>query len=63
LTVDGVILLFSSAGPAGEAMRIVVMHVVLLESLKIEERHKGGTAKPKKEKRITGKQKTVVDIV
>jgi len=63
LTVDGVIFLFPFAGRAGEVMRIVVMHVARLENLKIKERHKEGTARPKRGKRITGKQKTAVDMV
>ena len=44
-------------------MHIVVMHAVLLENLKIEERHKEDIARLKKEKRITGRQKTAVDTV
>jgi len=63
LTANGVIFLFSSAGHAGGAMHIVVMHAVLLENLKIEERHKEDIARLKKEKRITGRQKTAVDTV
>jgi len=56
-----VIFLFFSAGLAGEAIHIVVTPVVLPENLKIEEKLREGIAKLKKEKRTTGKQKTVVD--
>lgn len=42
-------------------MHIVVMHVVLPANLKSEEKHREGIAKLKKEKRTTGKPKTVVD--
>jgi hypothetical protein len=63
LTADGVIFLFSSAGHVGEVMHIVVMNVVLQEHLKIKEKHREDIAKPQREKRITGKQKTVVDTV
>ena len=44
-------------------MPIVVIHAELPETLKTEEKHKENIARPKKEKRITGKQKTAVDIV
>ena len=55
------IFLFTYAVRAGEAMHIVVMLVVLLGSLKIKGRRKEDTVKPKREKRITGKQKIDVD--
>ncbi len=42
-------------------MHIVVMNVVLQEHLKIKEKHREDIAKPKREKRITGKQKIAVD--
>jgi len=61
LTADGVIFLFSSAGHAGEATHIALMPAALLESLKTEEKHREDIARPKKEKRITGKQKIDVD--
>jgi hypothetical protein len=58
-----VIFLFFSAESAGEAMYIVVMLVVRLGTLKTKERHREDTARPKREKRIIGKQKIVVDTV
>jgi len=63
LTANGVISLFSSAGRAGEVMHIALMHAALLENLKIEERRREDIARLKKEKRITGRQKTAVDTV
>jgi len=61
LTADGAILLFSSAGHVGEVMHIVVTNVVLQEHLKIKKKHREDIVKPKREKRIIGKQKTAVD--
>jgi len=63
LIADGVISLSFFAGRVGEVMPIVVIHVVRPEILKTEERHKGGIARPKKGKRTTGSQRTVVDTV
>ncbi len=42
-------------------MHIVVMHAVLPENLKTEEKRREGIAKLKKEKRITGKPKIAGD--
>ncbi len=44
-------------------MHIAVVNVVLQEHLKIKGKHREDIAKPKREKRITGKQKTAVDTV
>jgi len=62
-TADGVIFLFFSAGPAGGAMRIAVIHAAGPETLRTKVKHRENIARPKRGKRTTGKQKTAVDIV
>jgi len=63
LIADGVIFHFLFVGRVGEVMPIVVIHAELPETLRTEVKHREDIARPKKEKRTTGSQKTVVDTV
>jgi len=60
---DGVIFHFLFAGRVGEVMPIVVIHAELPETLRTEAKHRENIVRPKKEKRIIGSQKIVVDTV